>query len=527
MGGLSSADLSELGVIPRACRQLFNAIFHREAHTSIVVQCGYLEVYNERCRDLLGEGRNLKLREGKRGVAVDGLTFDLTPSADDVMNALWRGNAHRTVAAMKMNARSSRGHAILYVCVEELNGDAGKRMGKLTLVDLAGMESSKKSFPVEGASGHPQRREEAKHINTSLCALASVVAALSSSSGGDHVPFRDSKLTRLLRDSLSDGPSKSAVFVMLRSEARHQDETVATLRFAQRAKAVQVVVRPNAVEGDQDAQSLRGQLSSVNTELAAARSLIETLEKDLAQAESRAHPHHRAHQPGEGADVDSSSYLELVFLRGKNRQLRARTALQRFMSTMADSKLSKMSSERDEMRSRADGLEEALEDRDRRIAELETQCGRLRMSSCGSSSASLAESLRAPHSCLATPTASSFGSRPISGESVRFARRVGLGDLAASSRGMDALHSSGLLDSGLDSGLSAPTPAPPGEAVLRGREAAARLPPDADEFDHFSQLATARKLALAARGFEFENVFIDQLFDDAKVRARHPTQPYA
>ena len=111
--------------ITRACRQLFNAIFHREAHTSIVVQCGYLEVYNERCRDLLGEGRNLKLREGKRGVAVDGLTFDLTPSADDVMNALWRGNAHRTVAAMKMNARSSRGHAILYVCVEERGDDPG------------------------------------------------------------------------------------------------------------------------------------------------------------------------------------------------------------------------------------------------------------------------------------------------------------------------------------------------------------------------------------------------------------------
>jgi hypothetical protein len=126
----------------------------------------------------------------------------VTPTADDVISALWRGNAQRTVAAMRMNTRSSRGHAILYLCIEELDGDHGKRMGKLTLVDLAGMESSKKSFAVDGPSNDPRRREEARHINTSLCALASVVAALSSGSSGHgatHVPYRDAKLTRLLQ----------------------------------------------------------------------------------------------------------------------------------------------------------------------------------------------------------------------------------------------------------------------------------------------------------------------------------------
>ena len=97
-GGLESADPEELGLIPRACQQLFDDLYTREAQTSILVQCGYLEVYNDRIHDLLGEGRNLKLRERKSGIGVEGLAFELTPTADDVMHALWRGNAKVTLA---------------------------------------------------------------------------------------------------------------------------------------------------------------------------------------------------------------------------------------------------------------------------------------------------------------------------------------------------------------------------------------------------------------------------------------------
>lgn len=337
----------------------------------------------------LGDGRNLKLRERKRGLAVDGLTFELTPTADDVMSALWRGNAQRTVAAMKMNGRSSRGHAILYLCIDEFNGDDGKRMGKLTLVDLAGMESSKKSFAVDGPSNDPRQREEAKHINTSLCALASVVAALSSGgagAGGAHVPYRDSKLTRLLQDSLADGCSKTAVFVTLRTEPENIEETIATLRFAQRAKAVQVHVRPNAVESEMDPRRLLAQLAHSDLELAAARGIITNLEQALSRAEAQVRDQLTLSRGAEavggsplggwaaagfgiggpggtdqsqgaggavrggvgagtgvaGRTVDeqhlASLELEVRFLRGKNRQLRARTVMQRFMHVQAQQK---------------------------------------------------------------------------------------------------------------------------------------------------------------------------------------------
>eukprot|EP00967_Tisochrysis_lutea_P112429 scaffold177526_cov32-Tisochrysis_lutea.AAC.3 len=338
----------------------------------------------------LGDGRNLKLRERKRGLAVEGLTFELTPTADDVMSALWRGNGKRTVAAMKMNARSSRGHAIMYLYVEEINGDEGKRVGKLTLVDLAGMESSKKSFAVDGPSNDPKRREEAKHINTSLCALASVIAALSAASTGQysaHVPYRDSKLTRLLQDSLADGSTKSAVFVTLRTEPENQEETIATLRFAQRAKAVQVQVRPNMVEASLDCHKLQAEVKEMNLELAAARRVISNLEAALAKAEAQARdqmsisrrgfsvPHGGALSPpalrdgtneaavslgaiAEGGaalgptgsssagvagrtaeqQIMASLELEVAYLRGKNRQLRARSVMQRFMNLQLESK---------------------------------------------------------------------------------------------------------------------------------------------------------------------------------------------
>merc|ERR1719472_141322 len=125
-----------------------------------------------------------------------------------------------------MNARSSRGHAIFSLSLQERSEDA-TTSGKLVLVDLAGMESSKKSYSVEGESSKPQRREEARHINTSLFALGSVVERLSTAKGGaaGHVPFRNSKLTRLLQDSLG-GSSACAVVVTLRAEKENLDECV-------------------------------------------------------------------------------------------------------------------------------------------------------------------------------------------------------------------------------------------------------------------------------------------------------------
>ena len=173
------------------------------------------------------------------------------------MRALYRGTDKRVIAAMAMNPRSSRGHAIFTICVKEIQGIGGEKSAKLNLVDLAGMESSKKSYATEGASNNAARKEEAKNINQSLYALGSVIEKLSASGTGKaHVPWRDSKLTRLLQDSLG-GNCKSTIIVTLRTEAQNVEEAIVTLRFAQRAKAVKTKVKDNTVTIQDTAKLLK------------------------------------------------------------------------------------------------------------------------------------------------------------------------------------------------------------------------------------------------------------------------------
>ena len=176
-----ASDVEEHGIVPRACALLFGSL--AAAESGVLVQASYLEVYNDKLNDLLSGERGLLMREGgAKGVTVDGLSSEMVSSADEVMSLLARGNARRVVAKMSMNPRSSRGHAIFTLYVREIRGAMGSEMNtKLHLVDLAGMESSKKSVGVEGASSNPTRREEAKNINQSLCALGSVIARLSAS----------------------------------------------------------------------------------------------------------------------------------------------------------------------------------------------------------------------------------------------------------------------------------------------------------------------------------------------------------
>jgi hypothetical protein len=225
-----NCDPNLMGIVPRASDHIFDGLKHGEQESSFIVQCSYLEVYNNTLNDLLGSKTNLAMREKPgSGLQVEGLSYEMVTSSREVMAALARGNARRVVAAMKMNARSSRGHAIFTIYVKEILAFGGEKAGKLNLVDLAGMESSKKSYAVEGASNNPLRVLEAKNINTSLYALGSVIEKLSEASrpGGSksHVPYRDSKLTRLLQDSLG-GNSKTSIIVTLRIESQNVEETI-------------------------------------------------------------------------------------------------------------------------------------------------------------------------------------------------------------------------------------------------------------------------------------------------------------
>ena len=287
LADFANSDETQWGIVPRACQLLFDSLGESSASSPILVQASYIEVYNDRLHDLLGGGKNLVMHEARgRGVVVDGLSLEMVSSAAEVMDALERGNAKRVVAKMSMNPRSSRGHAIFTIYVRELKSHGSERSAKLHLVDLAGMESSKKSYAVEGASNNPARREEAKNINVSLYALGSVIERLSAAhkgpgGGKGHVPWRDSKLTRLLQDSLG-GNSRSAIIVTLRDEATNVDESLGTLRFAQRAKAVKLVVKKQTFKV-KDTGKLVEEFDQVNAQLEASRLLVQQLEKQLAQ----------------------------------------------------------------------------------------------------------------------------------------------------------------------------------------------------------------------------------------------------
>ena len=274
LASFEGAAYDDYGLVPRACEQIFEAIDAADVEAGYIVQCSYLEVYNDRINDLLAGRKNLAVRERSRGVVVDGLHFEAVDGLASTMAVLQAGDANRVVAAMKMNPRSSRGHALFALHVTDTRPDAeaeggarraipirrnshlrksltrifSRAAGKLTLVDLAGMESAKKSYAAEGPSNQPARREEAKNINTSLYALGTVIERLASGDVG-HVPWRNSKLTRLLQDSLG-GNSRSAIVTTLRAEEKNIDETIGTLRFAQRAKAIAVKVTQNEVTRD-------------------------------------------------------------------------------------------------------------------------------------------------------------------------------------------------------------------------------------------------------------------------------------
>ena len=219
------------------------------------------------------------MRETKNGILVEGLAFKPVRNSKEIMAELHTGNQRRIVAPMKMNARSSRGHGIFTVYIKEVTPD-GERSGKLNLVDLAGMESSKKSYPVEGASNSPARREEAKNINVSLYALGGVIEALSKAGrkGAVHVPWRNAKLTRVLQDALG-GNSKTSIIVALRSEAENIEETIQTLRFAQHAKAVKTVVK--AAEASLTPKQLVAKIDALTEQLGTSQLLVRTLQQEI------------------------------------------------------------------------------------------------------------------------------------------------------------------------------------------------------------------------------------------------------
>ena len=202
MQGPSTESDEFRGVIPNSFAHIFQFI-NASKDVEFLIRCSYLELYNEEVLDLLCNPKSkvkCELKEdAQKGVFIKNLTDVVVESKEDLENMLNKGLGNRTVASTLMNSESSRSHSIFTIIIEMSSKDkeSGKEMlkvGKLNLVDLAGSERQKKT----GTTGDALK--EGIKINMSLSALGNVISALSE--GSKHIPYRDSKLTRLLQDSL-------------------------------------------------------------------------------------------------------------------------------------------------------------------------------------------------------------------------------------------------------------------------------------------------------------------------------------
>jgi kinesin family protein 16B len=233
------------GLIPRICKALFDRMIENSKRgTTHRVQVSYLEIYQERVADLLRgrDNTSLKVREHpKKGPYVQGLTTCLVTNYSHIQECMNRGNSHRTTAATNMNDVSSRSHAIFtitFVQAGYCDGVPSETVSKIHLVDLAGSERA----DATGATG--QRLKEGAHINKSLVTLGSVISALAELSvetSGQRksffIPYRDSVLTWLLKDSLG-GNSKTIMIAAISPADCNYGETLSTLRYANRAKNI-------------------------------------------------------------------------------------------------------------------------------------------------------------------------------------------------------------------------------------------------------------------------------------------------
>mmetsp|Transcript_24792 Transcript_24792/g.53615 ORF Transcript_24792/g.53615 Transcript_24792/m.53615 type:complete len:413 (+) Transcript_24792:296-1534(+) len=298
------------GIIPRAVDALFEGVTEADENIEFTFKVSYVEIYLEKIRDLLDEHRtkvNLTVREDKiKGIYIAGVTEEYVTSSDETLAVMYMGASNRAVAATGLNSGSSRSHSVFTITVsqKDVNTSASKS-GKLVLVDLAGSEMVRKS----NASG--QQLEEAKMINKSLSALGQVINALTDKNI-NHVPYRDSKLTRILQDSLG-GNSKTALMVAVSPSSFNSAETVSTLRFGMRAKSIENKVTINQTRSVEELEVLlvraekaidaqTSHIMAISIQLQAAQGKVTAYEKGGALPEPDS-----ASASGSGSSSSSSS----------------------------------------------------------------------------------------------------------------------------------------------------------------------------------------------------------------------------
>ncbi|XP_042465898.1 kinesin-like protein KIN-7K, chloroplastic [Zingiber officinale] len=236
-------DQRSPGIIPLAVKDAFS-IIQETPSREFLLRVSYLEIYNEVVNDLLNPaGQNLRIREDTQGTFIEGIKEEVVLSPAHALSLIAAGEEHRHVGSNNFNLLSSRSHTIFTLTIESSPcGDCGEgeavNFSQLNLIDLAGSESSR-------AETTGVRRKEGSYINKSLLTLGTVIAKLTDGKA-THIPYRDSKLTRLLQSSLS-GQGRVSLICTVTPSSSNAEETHNTLKFAHRAKCIEIQASQNKI----------------------------------------------------------------------------------------------------------------------------------------------------------------------------------------------------------------------------------------------------------------------------------------
>ncbi|XP_021281976.1 kinesin-like protein KIN-14L [Herrania umbratica] len=278
MSGPSGGSTEDLGINYLALNNLFEISNQRKDIISYEIQVQMVEIYNEQIRDLLSENSSstkLEIHSCTRdnGLSLPDATMHTVKSTSDVLNLMKFGEVNRVVCSTALNNRSSRSHSILTVHVHGKDASGNMLRSCLHLVDLAGSERVDKSEVIG------DRLKEAQYINKSLSCLGDVITALAQKNS--HIPYRNSKLTLLLQDSLG-GHAKTLMFAHVSPEGDSFGETVSTLKFAQRVSTVELGA---------------ARLNKESSEVMQLKEQIENLKKALANKEAQSTLSHKIKEP--------------------------------------------------------------------------------------------------------------------------------------------------------------------------------------------------------------------------------------
>ncbi len=359
-------DPSLAGVIPRSFGHIF-AHISASSDEQYLVRASYLEIYQEEIRDLLSKDQKARLELKERpdtGIYVKDLSSFVCKSQCEIEHVMAVGNTNRSVGKTNMNEHSSRSHAIFIITVEcstppsAEEGSEGKahiRAGKLNLVDLAGSERQAKT----GATG--DRLKEATKINLSLSALGNVISALVDGKS-THVPYRDSKLTRLLQDSLG-GNAKTVMVANIGPAQYNYEESLTTLRYANRAKNIKNKPRINEDPKDALLREFQEEIARLKAQLGSApgggvgNKSGKRRKKNATSGSGK-----RSKNKGEGDDDNDSSVSSTHEDGGggvinENDDLQARLSVER---DLLETDTTMLTAEKEKLRKELTAKEEAL-----------------------------------------------------------------------------------------------------------------------------------------------------------------------